>query len=169
MAIVIECNYSKKLGLPNYSSHQYSVTVRSEITDLAQLERTNAQLYAILQQAVDSQIQEVGFLPDATRYGMVEVPAADKPQTPAPRNGKPGEDTWSCSDKQKELILKLVAEHALDKRDVDALADERFGKSVTQLNKLEASGLIDALIEQTGGSPRRQNGQRRFSKTGGGR
>ena len=166
MAIVIECNYSKKLGLPNYSSHQYSVTVRSEITDLAQLERTNAQLYALLQQAVDSQIQEVGFLPDATRYGMVEAPPAEPPASP--RHGKPGEDTWSCSDKQRELILKLVAEHRLDKRDVDALAHERFGKSVTQLNKLEASGLIDALIEQTGGTPRR-SGERRFSKTGGGR
>ena len=35
--IVIEANYSKKLGLPGYSSHQYSVTLRAEITELSQV------------------------------------------------------------------------------------------------------------------------------------
>ena len=30
MAITVEANYSKKLGLPGYSSNQYSVTVRSD-------------------------------------------------------------------------------------------------------------------------------------------
>ena len=34
MAIVIEANYTKKLGLPGYSSHQYSVTLRTELADL---------------------------------------------------------------------------------------------------------------------------------------
>ena len=33
MAIHLEANYSKKLGLPGYSSHQYSVTVKTEVTD----------------------------------------------------------------------------------------------------------------------------------------
>ena len=31
MAIVLEANYAKKLGLPNFSSHQYSVTIRTEL------------------------------------------------------------------------------------------------------------------------------------------
>ena len=38
MAIVLEANYAKKLGLPNFSSHQYSVTIRTELTDLSQVE-----------------------------------------------------------------------------------------------------------------------------------
>ena len=33
MAIQLEANYSKKLGLPGYSSHQYSVTIRIEVSD----------------------------------------------------------------------------------------------------------------------------------------
>ena len=45
MAIVIEANYSKKLGLPAYSSHSYSVTIRSEVADLGQVERESAKLY----------------------------------------------------------------------------------------------------------------------------
>ena len=35
MAIALEANYAKKLGLPNYSSHQYSVTSRTEVTELS--------------------------------------------------------------------------------------------------------------------------------------
>ncbi len=33
---------------------------------------------------------------------------------------------------------------------VDDLAQERFGHGVRQLNKLEASGLIDELLERYG-------------------
>lgn len=70
MAIVLEANYAKKLGLPNYSSHQYCVTIRTELTDLSQVDVESARLYALLQDAVDREIQEVGFMPDASRYGM---------------------------------------------------------------------------------------------------
>ena len=61
---------------------------------------------------------------------------------------------WKCSDKQKDLILKLVAEHQLDKASVEALAIERFNKGVRQLSKLEASGLIDELLDTHGGGSR---------------
>jgi hypothetical protein len=40
----------------------------------------------------------------------------------------------------------------LDKNKVEQLANDRFGKGVKQLNKLEASGLIEELLEQTGQS-----------------
>ena len=30
--LIIEANYSQKLGLPGYSSHQYSLTLRAEIS-----------------------------------------------------------------------------------------------------------------------------------------
>ena len=35
MALTIEANYSKKVGLPGYSSHQFSLSLKAEITDLA--------------------------------------------------------------------------------------------------------------------------------------
>jgi len=65
---------------------------------------------------------------------------------------------WKCSDKQKDLILKLVEEHQLDKADVEALAGERFGKGVRILNKVEASGLIDELLDTYGGDSSRSSG-----------
>ena len=141
MAVIIEANYSKKLGLPEYSSHQYSVTLRTEIADLSQLEKVNAELYQRLQTAVDTQIVNPGFVPGKTT----------NPQPVRPVSTPANVDAWKCSDKQRDLILKIVDEHQLNKDEVDKLAQTRFGAGVKQLNKLQASSLIDELIETHGG------------------
>lgn len=156
--ITLEANYSKKIGLPQYSSHQFSITLKSELSDVSQVEKESARLYDILQQSVDSNIQRVGFLPNETKPN-------GNGHTNGHSNGhhKPEADKWACSDKQKELILKITDENKLDKTRVDQLAQDRFGKGVKQLNKLEASGLIEELLEQTGqNKPRSQ----RFQKAG---
>ena len=167
MAIILEAAYSKKLGLPNYSSHSYVVSVSTELSDPTQGEAESARLYALLQQSVDSQIQQAGYLPDATRYGM----NGGEPAAPAHLDGnghqhadhpihqQPG-DQWVCSDIQKELILKLVEQHELDKKEVEALSKEMFGLPVKTLNRLQASGLIEELLERHG-KKARKNGQGR--------
>jgi hypothetical protein len=33
--ITLKCDYSKKLGLPGYSSHQFSISLETEITNVA--------------------------------------------------------------------------------------------------------------------------------------
>src|ERR1041385_828893 len=137
MAIVLEANYSKKLGLPGYSSHQYSLTVRTELSDLTQVAVESARLHTALQESVDREIQKIGFLPETN-------PA------PARGNGNGHNDHWNCSPKQRDLILKITEEHKLDKNAVEQLAQDRFGKNVKALNKLEASGLIDELLQMTG-------------------
>ena len=63
MAVMLEANYSKKLGLPEYSSHQFSVSIRSELSDLQQVPEESARLYDLLQTSVDNQIRNPGFLP----------------------------------------------------------------------------------------------------------
>ncbi len=146
MAIVLEANYSKKLGLPGYSSHQYSVTIKTEVTDPAQAAAESGRLYDLLQACVDTSIQKTGFLPAPVNHSG---------------NGAGRSEDWTCSPKQKDLILKIVAQHKLDKNNVEALAQDRFGKAVKALNKLEASGLIDELITQTGGTP--NSNRRRFN------
>src|SRR6185369_11084470 len=67
--ITLEANYSKKIGLPQYSSHQFSITLRSEITDLSKVQDESARLYDELQHAVDTSIQQVGFLPGENGNG----------------------------------------------------------------------------------------------------
>ena len=51
----------------------------------------------------------------------------------------------------------------------EALAQDRFGKGVKALNKLEASGLIEELLEKTGQNQgnARNRFQRRFQRAGG--
>jgi len=154
---IIEANYSKKLGLPGYSSHQYSLTLRAEISDLAQVADKSQELHHLMQSCVDREIQRTGWLPG-------EVVPIIKINGHANGNGhKPEPDKWACSDKQRDLILKITDEHQLDKTKVDQLAQDRFGVGVKQLNKLQASGLIEELLEQTGqAKPRHQ----RFQKAG---
>ena len=79
-------------------------------------------------------------------------------------------ETWACSPKQRDLILDIVEEHKLDKNEIEKLAQDRFGKGVRQLNKLEASGLIDELLETHGkanGNGRRRYGNGRYANAGG--
>jgi hypothetical protein len=143
--ITLEANYSKKIGLPGFSSHQFSVTLKSELTDVTQAEKESARLYAVLQQSVDNNIQRIGYLPNANGNGKGN--GHSNSRTPPVDT-----DVWKCSDKQRDLILKITDEHKLDKAKVEQLALDRFGKGVKSLNKLEASGLIDELLEQTGQS-----------------
>jgi hypothetical protein len=160
MAIHLEANYSKKLGLPGYSSHQYSVTIKTEVTDPNQVQTESNRLYELLQSCVDSQIQKTGFLPEGSQAGSVPIGHS---------NGN-GSESWACSPKQKDLILDIVGEHRLDKNEIEKLAQDRFGKSVKQLNKLEASGLIDELLDTHGKSNsnnRRRYGNGRYTNAGG--
>ena len=153
--LIIEANYSKKLGLPGSSSHQYSITLRAEISDVSQVSAKSQELHGLMQDCVDREIQQTGFLPGSNGNGH------SKPQTSGNGNGhthnngnghqrsvRPAEEPWKCSTKQKDLILKITAENNVDKLQVEQLAQDRFGKGVKNLNKLEASGLIEELIER---------------------
>ena len=156
MAIILESSYAKKVGLPGYSSHSFSVTIRSEVADLSQVDRESAKLYTILQGSVDREIQEIGFVPECGGNGTSISRSAQASQS----NG----DQWACSDKQRELILKIVDEHRLDKSAVEGLSKDMFHKPVKTLNKLEASGLIEELLEKYG--PKKANGDGRTYQRG---
>ncbi|MDF3130374.1 hypothetical protein P0Y35_14300 [Kiritimatiellaeota bacterium B1221] len=136
MSIHLELTYGKKIGLPEYSSHNFNVSLKAEVANADDIPGEVQRIYQTLQQSVDDQIINPGYVPGQ------EVPE------PSVRVLPPQEKAWNCSPKQKELILKLVDEQNLDRLEVDDRAQERFGKGVTQLNKLEASGLIDSLMPQ---------------------
>ena len=160
MAIKLVALYAKKIGLPSYSSHQFSVSVETELTDPGDIQREATRIYAQLQEVVDREIQHTGFVP-GDEYGLRDNGssghAANGNHNGQHRlnganghngNGSNGySDRWSCSDKQKELILKLVTENELDRDSVEEIALDRFGVGVKQLNKLQASGLIAELLE----------------------
>ena len=154
MALVLEGNYSKKIGLAGYSSHQFSLTLKTEITDIAQVSAEAARLYRLLQDGVDTSIKEIGFLPGPT-HGPTNGNGHTQPQRNGNGSGNGNghstngsTEAWNCTPKQRDLILKIVVENHVDKNDIESLAQDRFGKGVKLLNKLEASGLIEELFEK---------------------
>ncbi|CAA6692612.1 MULTISPECIES: hypothetical protein [unclassified Lentimonas] len=148
MAITLEANYSKKLGLPQYSSHQYSITVRTELSDLSKVEAASAHLYQQLQDAVDREIQNPGFLPGDEGQSRQVVPF-DRGGASAPAQSNHASPTaaWNCSEKQQGLIIKIIKENNLSFESVDELAHNRFNCGLKNLNKMSASGLIDELFD----------------------
>jgi hypothetical protein len=160
--LVIEANYSKKLGLPGYSSHQYSITLRAEVSDVSQVSAKSRELHSLMQSCVDREIQQTGYLPGET--GKSGSNGHHQGNDNHNGNGQQPSERWHCSDKQRDLILKIIQDHQLNKNQVEQLAQDRFNKTTKALNKLEASGLIEELLEQTGqAKPRNQ----RFQKAGG--
>ena len=172
MAVILNVNYQKRLGLPNYSSHSYSVSLTIEIPDASAAAQESSKLYQLLQKAVDNEIQEVGFMPDATTYGMINnghsnngsAPQSNENghshrlngnthQRPVQHNGN-GE-VWNCTDGQRGLILRIINENKLDKREVEGMAQQLFGVGVKALDKLQASQLIEELFEKVGKPPQR--------------
>jgi hypothetical protein len=160
MAIKLIGNYAKRLGLPGYSSHQFSVSIETELSDSGDIQGEATRIYHLLQDAVDREIQETGFVP-GDEYGLRDhglLPAGNNVNGNGHNrlngsNGHNGKDRngrserWSCSDKQKEFIGKLIVEQNLDPDLVDEIARDRFGLWAWQLNKLQASGLIAELLE----------------------
>jgi hypothetical protein len=166
MAIKLIANYSKRLGLPGYSSHQFSISVETELVTTDDVPAESARIYELLQTNVDEQIQRTGFVPPGD-YGMTDqAPRAASGALSKAAGRAAAGSPWKCTEKQKELIENLVAEHQLDKNEVDHLARQRFGKGVRELNKVEASGLIDELIDTHGGQQRPATNGRRSAYAG---
>jgi hypothetical protein len=104
------------------------------------------------------------------KYGFIPEPIGNGPGTTTPRsNGHAGQtngEAWGCSDKQRDLILKIVEEHKLDKQEVEGLAKDMFNAPVKALNKMQASGLIEELLEKFGPKQTNGGGQRPFQRGG---
>ena len=178
--IKLIANYSKRLGLPGYSSHQFSVCVETEISNIDDIAGESSRLYQLLQHSVDEEIQHTGYVP-TSGYGAANGKSNGNGNGHSNGNGQNGTngngsnghsngsnghngDAWNCSDKQRELITKLVGEHHLDKGEVDATSHDMFGVGVKDLNKLQASGLIERILDEHGGG-RKGNGARNSRST----
>lgn len=159
MAIKLSANYSKKLGLPKYSSHSFSASVEVELTDITQAEAEIQKLYALLQHSVDQEIQHPGYVPPDT-----EEPASNNGRTyqfngGSHRNAQPRAampERWNCTEGQRGFILRILNENKLLMQEAEDLSRQLFGAGVKQLNKMQASQLIDDLLVRAGKPATRQ-------------
>jgi len=142
MPILVEARYAKRLGLPGgyYSSHEYALTVRTEVSEAEMVRAESVRLYRLLQDAVDREMQVSGYTPQLlpTEETNEHGQASDVSEGAA--NG------WLCSARQKELILAIAEERQMPLEKVMTLSQERFGKEPRQLNRRQASALISRLL-----------------------
>ena len=179
MAIKLSANYSKKLGLPQYSSHSFAASVEVELTDITQVEAEIQKLYQLLQQSVDQEIQHPGYVPQTNgsttnsnghtnNNGRTYQINGNGRQHSNGQNQQPKAvgDAWNCTDGQKGFILRIVNENpSITKQVAEDLSQQLFGIGVKQLNKLQASQLIEDLLVKVGKPAPRQTRWRQQQPT----
>jgi hypothetical protein len=155
MAIKLSANYSKKLGLPQYSSHSFAASVEIELTDITQVEAEVQKLYQLLQHSVDQEIQHPGFVPQAN--GQPQQQNGRTYQINGHQQPKAAGDQWNCTPGQRGFILRIVSENpSISKQVAEDLSQLLFGLGVKALNKMQASQLIEDLLVKAGKPPLRQ-------------
>ena len=189
MPIVIEVQYQKRLGLRNFSSHSFGVTVRTEVPDLSHVERQSAQLYALLQSSVDREMQQEGYVPDpmlaSNGNGHTNGNGSVHPRNGNHQNGQSSgnhtngyrlngrsngdggnrDQDWQCSPKQKDLLYAVMEDNRLSQDDLESIAHEMFNASLVDLNKMEFSGFIGELLDRYPKQGHKGNGNGRGQRT----
>ncbi|WP_395741698.1 hypothetical protein [Prosthecobacter sp.] len=181
MAIKLSANYSKKLGLPHYSSHSFAASVEIELSDISQVEGEVQKLYQLLQQSVDQEIQHPGFVPaanDRPNNNGQQRPQNNGRTYQLNGNGRQNSngqhqqqpkavgDAWNCTDGQKGFILRIVNENpSITKQVAEELSQQLFGAGVKHLNKMQASQLIEDLLVKAGKPAPRQTRWRQQQPT----
>ena len=131
MAIKLSANYSKKLGLPLYSSHSFSASVEVELTDITQVEGEIQKLYELLQHSVDQEIQHTGFVPQATNGNGNNVrPHQANNGNNRHQQPRANADSWNCTDGQRGFILRIISDNKMDKQEAEDLSLQLFGIGV---------------------------------------
>jgi hypothetical protein len=106
MAIVLKTTYSTGLTQACPSDHRFSLSMRTKVADLTQVETESARLYAVLQASVEKLLQNHRSVPQ-NQNG-----SGDCPRRSLGRDQN--HDTWACSRKQRKLLWRFIANCNLD-------------------------------------------------------
>ena len=160
MAVLLDITYSKKLGLPNYSSHSLGIGLKAEVANLDEVRREVEKAYSLLQQSVDSQIVHSGFVSNEDK-GENGTDQVQKTQVKVNGNGsKTDPDKWNCTIRQRGLILSILERNDLDPEVVEDLSQELHGRPMGDLGKMQVSAVITEVLDRWGRHPK-TNGTKR--------
>ena len=150
MAILLQFDYGKKLGLPNYSSHNFGVSMKAEVSDPEDIPQEAERAYGILQQAVDKQMENPGFLPSEndkeTESKGTQINGTDP-------------EKWNCTERQRGLILKILSQNDLPQSAIEEVAQDLHGRPMSELGKLQVSSVISEVLDRWGKHRRTDNGR----------
>ena len=164
MAVLLQFDYNKRLGLPAFSSHSFGITMRAEVTDLERIGEEAERAYGLLQSAVDSQIVHKGYVSNEDK-GESGTDQVQKTQGKVNGNeSKTDPDDWNCTVRQKGLLMTILERNNLDPEVVEDLSQEIHGRSMSDLGKMQVSAVIGEVLDRWGKHPKNANG-----RTAGGR
>jgi hypothetical protein len=146
MAILLQFDYNKKLGLPGFSSHSFGISMKAEVADVETIGEEAAKAYSILQQSVDSQIANPGLIPSGNGKAIQIQSNGDKEKT--------NPDDWTCTIRQRGLILSILERNDLDPEVVEDLAQELHGRPMSDLGKMQVSAVIGEVLDRWGRHPK---------------
>ena len=145
MAILLQFDYGKKLGLPGYSSHNFGVSMKAEVNDPEEIPQEAERAYGILQEAVDKQMENPGFVPSPNGKTEIKEPEVDP-------------DRWNCTERQKGLLLTILDRNGLEPIVVEDLSREIHGRSMADLGKMQVSAVIGEVLDRWGKHPKNAKG-----------
>ena len=141
MATVLKATYTTGLTQAGLSDHRFSLSLRTKVADLTQVQTECARLYAVLQASVENMLQNHGSAPlNLNGHG-------ERRHIIRALRGDQNRSTWACSRKQRKLLRRFIAKCNLDWSFIERAAQERFAKPVQALNQSQARELIRVLHE----------------------
>jgi len=143
MAILLEFKYDKRLGLPGYSSHDFGVSMRTEVNNVEEIKEESERAYRLLQQSVDAQIVHKGYVPDQVN----NLKGSDQDNSKETRTDP---QKWNCTERQRGLILKILSQNELPESAVEQVAQDLHGRSMSELGKLQVSSVISEVLDRWG-------------------
>ena len=162
MAVLLQFDYNKRLGLPAFSSHSFGITMKAEVTDLEKIGEEAERAYGLLQSAVDSQIVHSGYVSNEDK-GENGTDQVQKTQGKV-NGGSTDPADWNCTIRQRALILSILERNDLDPEVVEDLSQELHGRPMGDLGKSQVSEVIGQVLDRWGRHPKTTNG-----RTAGGR
>ena len=152
MAVQLQFDYNKRLGLPAFSSHSFGITMKAEVTDLAKIGEEAERAYGLLQSAVDSQIVHKGYISNEDR-GENGTDQVQKTQVKV-NGGATDPDSWNCTVRQRGLLMNILERNDLDPEVVDDLSEELHGRPMSDLGKAQVSEVIGHVLDRWGRHPK---------------
>ena len=149
MAILLDFNYDKRLGLPGYSSHDVGISLRTEVNNVQEIQEESEKAYRLLQQSVDAQLSNPGF-----------IPSENDKESESKGNQIKGTDPekWNCTERQRGLILKILSQNDLPESAIEEVAQDLHGRPMSELGKLQVSSVISEVLDRWG-RHKRSNGR----------
>ena len=149
MAILLEFKYDKRLGLPGYSSHDFGVSMRTEVNNVEEIKEESERAYRLLQQSVDAQLSNSGFIPSEN---------GKEPESKGNQTNETDPEKWNCTERQRGLILKILSQNDLPESAVEQVAQDLHGQPMATLGKMQVSTVISEVLDRWG-KHKRTNGR----------